>query len=83
MASSKVPQFTDFTIDILGRYMCNGLDEALHSIDKNAQRPDGSPQSDARPFNAAVIQHFSRLNFSCGKLKRHRSELSCLFRSAF
>jgi choline dehydrogenase-like flavoprotein len=55
MASSKVPQFTDFTIDILGRYMCNGLDEALHSIDKNAQRPDGSPQSDARPFNAIII----------------------------
>src|SRR5215475_5884044 len=25
------------------------------SIDKNAQRPDGSPQSDARPFNAIVI----------------------------
>ena len=55
MASSKVPQFTDFTIDVLGRYMCNGLDEALHSIDKNAQRPDGSPQSDARPFNAIII----------------------------
>src|SRR6476620_12049411 len=55
MATSKVPQFTDFTVDILGRYMCNGLDEALHSIDKNAQRPDGSPQSDARPFNAIII----------------------------
>jgi len=55
MASSKSPQLTDFSIDILGRYMCNGLDEALHSIDKNAQRPDGSPQNDARPFNAIVI----------------------------
>ena len=42
-------------MDILGRYMCNGLDEALHSIDKNAQRPDGSPQSDARPLNAIII----------------------------
>ena len=55
MASSKSPQLTDFSIDILGRYMCNGLDEALHSIDKNAQRPDGSPQNDARPFNAIII----------------------------
>jgi len=35
--------------------MCNGFDEAMHSIDGNAQRPDGSPQSDARPFNAIII----------------------------
>ena len=55
MASAKTPQLTDFTVDILGRYMGNGLDEALHSIDKNAQRPDGTPQSDARPFNAIII----------------------------
>jgi len=53
MASSKTAQLTDFTVDILGRYTCNGLDEALHSTDKNAQRPDGSPQSDARPHNRA------------------------------
>jgi hypothetical protein len=33
MASSKPSQFTDFTVDILGRYMCNGLDEALQSKD--------------------------------------------------
>jgi len=55
MASSKTAQLTDFTVDILGRYTCNGLDEALHSTDKSAQRPDGSPQSDARPFNAIII----------------------------
>ncbi|MCI0666721.1 MAG: DUF1080 domain-containing protein [Methylococcaceae bacterium] len=55
MASSATPQLTDFSIDILGRYLCNGLDEALHSMDKNAQRPDGSPQNDARPFNAIII----------------------------
>jgi choline dehydrogenase-like flavoprotein len=55
MASSKTAQLTDFTVDILGRYMCNGLEEAIHSTDKNAQRPDGSPQSDARPFNAIII----------------------------
>src|SRR6516164_9179682 len=55
MASSKTAQLTDFTVDILGRYTCNGLDEALHSTDKSAQRPDGSPQSDARPVNAIII----------------------------
>ncbi|MFB9269621.1 family 16 glycoside hydrolase [Bradyrhizobium erythrophlei] len=55
MATSKTAQLTDFTMDILGRYMCNGFDEAMHSTDKNAQRLDGSPQSDARPFNAIII----------------------------
>ena len=55
MASNKTAQLTDFTLDVLGRYLCNGFDEAMHSIDKNASRPDGSPQSDARPFNAIVI----------------------------
>src|ERR1700730_8376030 len=55
MASSKTAQLTDFTLDVLGRYLCNGFDEAMHSMDKNAGRPDGSPQSDARPFNAIVI----------------------------
>jgi hypothetical protein len=55
MATSKTAQLTDFTMDILGRYMCNGFDEAMHSADKNAQRPDNSPQNDARPFNAIII----------------------------
>src|SRR4051794_41480561 len=53
--SSTTAQVTDFSLDILGRYLCNGFDEAMHSTDKNAQRPDGSPQSDARPFNAIII----------------------------
>jgi choline dehydrogenase-like flavoprotein len=55
MATSKTAQLTDFTTDVLGRYMCNGFDEAMHSTDTNGQRPDGSPQSDARPFNAIII----------------------------
>src|SRR5215831_18477338 len=55
MATSSAAQLTDFSLDILGRYMCNGFDEAMHSTDKNAQRPDGSPQNDARPFNAIII----------------------------
>jgi choline dehydrogenase-like flavoprotein len=55
MATAKKPQETDFTRDVLGRYICNGLDEALNSMNKNSQRPDGSPQNDARPFDIIVI----------------------------
>jgi choline dehydrogenase-like flavoprotein len=47
MATSPNPQKTDFTLDVLGRFVCNGLDEALRSIDKS-QRPD------ARPFDVIV-----------------------------
>jgi hypothetical protein len=34
MATSKTPQTTDFSRDILGRYICNGFDEAIsiHNI---------------------------------------------------
>lgn len=42
-------QLTDFTKDVLGRYVCNGLDEALHSSDATSGRPD------ARPFDVIVI----------------------------
>ena len=55
MATTAQPQATDFTRDVLGRYICNGLDEALHSADKTALRPDGSPQFDARDFDIIVI----------------------------
>ena len=55
MATSKQAQETDFTRDVLGRYICNGMDEALNSTNKNGQRPDGSPQNDARPFDIIVI----------------------------
>lgn len=55
MATTKRPQNTHFTRDVLGRYVCNGLDEALHSTDKGGQRPDGSPQNDAHPFDVIVI----------------------------
>lgn len=35
--------------------MCNGFDEAMHSMDRGVSRPDGSPQTDARPFDVIVI----------------------------
>ena len=28
--TSQKAQYTDFSKDVLGRYVCNGLDEALH-----------------------------------------------------
>ena len=46
--TSSTPQNTDFSRDILGRYTCNGLDEALQSTDTSL-RPD------ARPFDVVVI----------------------------
>jgi len=46
--SSPTPQFTDFSQDILGRYACNGFDEAMRSADKGQR-------ADARPFNAIII----------------------------
>jgi len=78
MSTSPTPQFTDFTRDVLGRYICNGLDEALKSLDKNASRPDGSPQSDARPFDVFVIGGgsfgpvFAQHLFSQDKTHSHR-----------
>ena len=53
--TTKQPQETDFTRDVLGRYICNGMDEALASTNPNGQRPNGSPQNDARPFDIIVI----------------------------
>jgi choline dehydrogenase-like flavoprotein len=43
--SSPVSQATDFSRDVLGRFICNGLDEALASTQR----------SDARPFDLIVI----------------------------
>ena len=48
MYTSSTPQHTDFSLDIIGRYICNGLDEALRSADRNLRR-------DARPFDVIVI----------------------------
>ena len=42
MATSATPQNTDFSRDILGRYVCNGLDEALAS-------------ANAHPFDIIIL----------------------------
>jgi len=48
MPTSATPQLTDFTRDVLGRYICNGFDEAMDSAD-----PGRHPG--ARPFDLIVI----------------------------
>lgn len=48
MATTPTPQVTDFTRDVAGRYICNGLDEALQSMD-TSMRPD------ARPFDLIIV----------------------------
>ncbi len=48
MPTSAVPQATDFTLDVVGRYICNGLDEVLAST-------DATLHPNARPFDVIVI----------------------------
>ncbi|MFL6110153.1 MAG: GMC oxidoreductase, partial [Catenulispora sp.] len=49
MVSISSPESTTFSLDILGRYSCNTLDEALDS-----QRTDLPGQADARPFDYII-----------------------------
>lgn len=46
MPTSPTPQNTDFSKDVLGRYVCNGLDEALRST---------SGRPDARLFDIVIV----------------------------
>src|SRR5205814_10699775 len=46
--SSSSSQRTDFSLDVMGRYVCNGLDEAIRSTDRNLD-------PDAKQFDYIVI----------------------------
>src|SRR5262245_7396891 len=48
LMTSTTAQNTDFARDILGRYTCNGLDDARLSTDRSV-RPD------ARPFDVVIV----------------------------
>lgn len=65
------PQTTAFTKDVLGRYVCNGLDEALQTTDKNI-RPDAKDFDiviiGGGTFGAATAQHM----FYRDKARNHR-----------
>jgi len=67
--TSPTAQYTDFSKDVLGRYICNGLDEALRST---TGRPDAKPFDivivGGGSFGGALAQH---LLYS-DKLRLHR-----------
>jgi choline dehydrogenase-like flavoprotein len=71
MATSPTTQVTDFTRDVFGRYVCNGMDEAMRSTDQNA-RPDARPFGviviGGGTFGSALAQHI----FSADKFHSHR-----------
>ncbi|MBI5590269.1 MAG: DUF1080 domain-containing protein [Deltaproteobacteria bacterium] len=47
---------TDFSRDVLGRYVCNTFDEVLVTIDPNARSTAGLPsRGDLRPFDFIII----------------------------
>src|SRR5262249_19336970 len=47
---------TDFSRDVLGRYICNTLDEVLVTIDPNARAAAGlPPRGDLHPFDFIVL----------------------------
>jgi choline dehydrogenase-like flavoprotein len=48
MPTNPIAQTTDFSRDVVGRYICNGLDEALRSTDT-------SVRADARPFDVVIL----------------------------
>ncbi|HEV8261413.1 MAG TPA: family 16 glycoside hydrolase [Burkholderiales bacterium] len=57
MPSPRFPETSSFSKDVIGRYVCNGLDEAILSGDPNP-RPDLGrtfPRSDARPFDVIIL----------------------------
>ena len=63
--TSSVAQTTDFTRDVLGRYLCNGFDEAAAS---GATRPFDTIVIGAGAFGAVVAQHL----FHSDQQRTHR-----------
>ncbi|RUW85598.1 DUF1080 domain-containing protein [Mesorhizobium sp. M1E.F.Ca.ET.063.01.1.1] len=57
MPTSSTPQNTDFTRDVLGRYVCNGLDEALASTNSGTGRPFDVVVIGGGSFGPILAQH--------------------------
>ena len=55
--TSSTPQYTDFSKDVLGRYICNGLDEALASTSGPGARPFDIIIVGGGSFGGALAQH--------------------------
>ena len=71
MPTNPTAQTTDFSRDVIGRYICNGLDEALRTTDTSV-RPDARPFDvvilGGGTFGAALAQHL----FYKDKTRSHR-----------
>ena len=55
--SSPTAQYTDFSKDVLGRYVCNGLDEALASTTAPGGRPFDIVIVGGGSFGGVLAQH--------------------------
>ena len=56
MSIGSTSQGTDFALDVLGRYVCNGFDEALANSDPGYRAAAGlPPRGDMRPFDFIII----------------------------
>lgn len=53
--TTATSQTTDFSRDSLGRFICNGLDEALRSTPRSIENPSGSTEPHAREFDLVIL----------------------------
>ena len=53
--TTSTSPYTDFSRDTLGRFICNGLDEALKSAPQSSLNPAGTTRKDARDFDLIIL----------------------------
>lgn len=54
MATSRTSPSTDFSRDVIGRYVFNGLDDAWPNLQRDAERNSGHHEFHRQPFNARL-----------------------------
>ena len=66
--TSPTAQYTDFSRDVLGRYICNGFDEAIQSAQGAGSRPFDIIIVGGGSFASALAQH-TRQALGAGRLR--------------